>query len=99
MPAEVFFAPIADPGTLTLAQLATELSRARLTAKITEDKVEQLWIEFDGFKSRLLIGKEEPLGLIMLQVYGDLSSETPLIEKVEALLQAHGYVDAEQFSG
>ena len=97
MPAEVFFAHPSDAGTLTLDQLAKDLSLAGFASKITEDKVEQVWIEFEGFESRLLTMKQEPLSLITLQVYGDHSVEIPFVEKIEALLQPHGYIDAEQF--
>ena len=97
MPVEIFFAHPGDIGRLTLDQLATDLSLAGFPAKITEDKGEQIWIEFEGFKSRLLTMKQKPISLITLQIYGDYSIEALLIENIEALLQPHGYIDAEQF--
>lgn len=97
MPAEVFFAHSENASTLTVTQLAEGLKRVGLSARLTEDKTGQLWIEFGGSESRLLTERPEPLGLVTLQVYGDIEQETSLIEKVEALLRSHGFVDAEQF--
>jgi hypothetical protein len=98
MPAEVFFAPASDVGTLTPTQLEAELSIASLAVESTEEDGLR-WVEFDGFESRLLIANvDEPLSLITLQFYGDLSHETPLIEKIEAVLVSHDYVNADQFS-
>ncbi len=99
LPTEVFFAHPENTGTLTLALLIGELRRAGLSPRITEDKVRQLWIEFDGFESRLLAMKEEPLGLITFQLYGDVETGMAMATAIEVVLQLHGYVDREQFSG
>ena len=101
MSVEVFFVHPSEAGTLTLAELTADLSQAGLVAKISEDKSEQVWVEFQGYRSRLLLGKEEPLALITLQ-YGwssDTSNEDLLVAKIEELLRPHGYVDGEQFYG
>ncbi len=96
MPAEVFFAHPRNAGTLTRAQLSDALQRAGLAIRVTEDKAEQLWIEFDGLKSRLLTMQTDPLSLITLQVYDDLPTGTTLADQVETALKPYGYIDAEQ---
>lgn len=99
MPAEVFFTPATNTGALTLVQLSEELKRAGLAPRIAENEAQQLWIEFDGFESRLLTMKEEPLSLITLQVYDDIDRGMALAKKIEEVLQPHGYIDAEQLLG
>jgi hypothetical protein len=95
MPAEVFFAPRNGVGTLTTTQLSADLARAGFKSTAIEDKSDQIWFEFEGYRSRVLVPKEELLTLVTFQLSGDIERESELLDEVEDCLDRHGYIDAE----
>jgi hypothetical protein len=98
MAVEIFYAPKNGIATLTPEMLQAALRQVSLWPKVSEEDG-LLWLEFDGFESRLLttVG-EAPLDLITLQLYDDQEREEDLTEKLEALLETLGYCDAEDLA-